>query len=291
MDQMIERMKKKKKESLMFWLIAFVVLAGGVALTALYGESNNVLMTIGVIMIVAGFILVAIALGKYSKTKSIFKNELLPQVFEEAIPGTSYDPKNGLSKDIVYATEFLKKADRFHSEDFLSGEIEDVHFMSSDVRLEERRVRHTKNGTQVTYVPYFIGRVFHFNFNKSFKGFLQVLETGRPLSRRKFEEVHMESIDFNDKFDIYSTDAHSAFYVLTPDIMEAIQKLERRHPGRISMSFYDNQLFIAINNNKNTFELNFFKRIDIEMLKEFKADLLVIRDFIETLKLNTKIFK
>ena len=187
--------------------------------------------------------------------------------------------------------QFLKKADRYHSEDYISGKIDDVDFVSSDLKLEERHVQHTKNGTRVYYVTYFLGRIFRFDFNKVFTGNLQVLETGSPYSRRKFNKVKLESIEFNKKFRIFAEEDLTAFYILTPDIMEAIFNLEKRHPGRISMSFLGDHLYVAINNNKDTFELQMFRKIDEQLIEEFKNDLLVIKDFIMSLKLNNRLFK
>jgi hypothetical protein len=169
--------------------------------------------------------------------------------------------------------------------------LEDVQFRTSDVVLEERHVQQTKNGTHVYYVAYFTGRIFEFTFHKEFEGDLQVLESGSPISNRPFKKVAMESIDFNKKFRTFSTNELSAFYVLTPDIMERMMKLERENPGRISFSFSGATLYIAINNNKNTFELRLFKKIDESMIEEFKADFLVIKDLILSLKLNQNIFK
>ena len=73
--------------------------------------------------------------------------------------------------------------------------------------------------------------------------------------------------------------------------MEAIHKIERRNPGRIGFRFHGEHLFVAINNNRDTFELKMFKKIDDSMIEEFKEDLYVIKDFIVTLKLNNNLFK
>ena len=76
-----------------------------------------------------------------------------------------------------------------------------------------------------------------------------------------------------------------------PVIMEAIFNLEKRNPGRISMSFLGDHLYVAINNGKDTFELQLYRKLDESVIEEFKQDLLVIKDFIVSLKLNNKLFK
>ncbi|MCF7923858.1 MAG: DUF3137 domain-containing protein [Candidatus Izimaplasma sp.] len=253
-----------------------------------YSENSYILPFF---FLLVGLILIAIGAYEFNNVKKDFKNKFLSKIFKELIPNIDYIPKQGLSKDITYSSELLKRADRYHAEDYLTGRIDDIDFISSDIKLEERRVRHTKNGTQTYYVTYFSGRVFRFDFHKELVGALQVLESGSPVSRRRFKKVELESIDFNKKFKTYAENDLTAFYILTPDIMEAIFALERRHPGRIGFSFLDQQLYLALNNNKNTFELQLFRKLTKEYIDEFKQDLLVIKDIIHTLKLNNSIFK
>lgn len=282
---------KKKIEKNYMFAFGFFALAVIAFLIISNGGSAEGLIVIPIVILVAGLVFMIKGSSGYSKLKKTFKTTFLKSMFEELIPGIEYKPYEGLTASAVYEGEFLKKADRYHSEDFLSGKIDDVDFISSDVRLEERHVRHTKNGTQVYYVPYFVGRVFRFDFHKELVGRLQVLETGSPYSRYKFNRVKLESIDFNKKFRTYAEDEHTAFYILTPDIMEALFAIEKRNPGVIRFSFLDQQLYVAINNNKNTFELKLFKSISTEEIEMFKKDLLTIKDLIVTLKLNNNIFK
>jgi hypothetical protein len=292
-NQKINDFNARKKAVEKDYIIAFGIF--GIALVVfLVLYSQNIyenLIVIPIIIAIGGLVFLIKGSTGYAKLKKEFKTTFLKNMFQELIPGIQYKPYEGLSKQVVYDGEFLKKADRYHSEDFLEGKIDDVDFISSDVRLEERHVRRTKNGTQVYYVPYFIGRVFRFDFHKELVGRLQVLEKGSPYSRFRFNRVKLESIDFNQKFRTFAEDEHTAFYIITPDIMEAMFEVEKRNPGVIRFSFKDQQLYIALNNNKNTFELKLFKAISTEEIEMFKKDLLTIKDFITTLKLNNNIFK
>jgi hypothetical protein len=285
-----EKFNTAKKSAEQKVAIGGVILAIGAIIALISQESSSGLMGLGIIIAIVGFIFLAIGGTSFAKIKRTFKYEVLKKMFEELIPDITYQPESGLSESIVYGTDFLKRADRFHSEDYLQGQIDGVDFISSDVKLEERHVQHTKNGTRVYYVAYFLGRIFRFEFNKEFVGSLQVLEAGSPKSRG-YNKVQMESIDFNKKFKTYSTEDITAFYILTPDIMEAIQKIERRHPGRLGISFRGDHMYVAINNNKDTFEVQMFRKIDESMIEEFKNDLLLIKEFIVTLKLNNNLFK
>ena len=279
--------KKKSERNI---IIGGIIVGIGVIVAMALSGSSQAGMIIGFILNKYGLVFIGIGGSSFSKIKRSFKTTVLTQMFKELIPDITYNPDQGLSQSIVYATDFLKHADRFHSEDFLSGQIEGVDFISSDVKLEERHVQHTKNGTRVYYVTYFLGRIFRFEFNKEFVGSLQVHEAGSPRSRG-YNKVKLESIDFNKKFKTFATEDITAFYILTPDIMESIFNLEKRNPGRIGLTFQGDHLYVAINNNKDTFEVQLFRKIDESMIEEFKKDLLVIKDFIITLKLNNNLFK
>jgi len=282
-------LRKKKSETKVIISI-FLLIVTAVLFLASGGE-GGALFIIAIIVGLATVVVLGIGMAEYAKIKKNFKSQVLTDMFKTLIPDVEYLPNRGLAPEEAYASEFLKRADRYHSEDFISGKIGEVDFISSDLKLEERHVQHTKNGTRVYYVTYFLGRVFRFEFNKNFTGNLQVLEAGSPFSRRKFEKVKLESIDFNKKFRVFAEEELTAFYILTPDIMEAIFNLEKRNPGRISMSFLGDHLYVAINNNRDTFELQMFRKIDESVIEEFKKDLLVIKDFIVSLKLNNKLFK
>ncbi len=245
----------------------------------------------GLILLIPGVVYMIMGSSKFGKLSKRFKNEVLRDVISGFVENGIFDPDRGLDMNTVYNTEFLKRADRSHTEDYLSGKIDGVEFISSDVKLEERHVEHTKNGTRTYYVAYFLGRIFEFDFNKSFEGYLQVLEGAKPQSRRKFQKVKLESVVFNKKFKTYSTNDHTAFYVLTPHLMEALLSFEQNNKGKIYFSFIGSKLYVGINNFKDTFELKMFKVLDESSFEEFKKELFVIKEVVTELKLNNNIFK
>lgn len=274
----------------------FILIGGAVAVLGLLGLFIAASTMPGgfeilILVIIVGLIFAGIGFAQFSSVVKKFKSDYLKELISEWIEDGYYDPKRGLSPAQVYHCEFLKKADRFHSEDLLTGKIDGVRFEASDVQLQERRQRQTKNGTQTYYVTYFKGQMYVFDFNKDFEGYLQVLENQRPQSRRKYERVKLESIEFNKKFNTYSTNQHTAFYILTPQFQERLMALERAHPGKIGFSFVDNQLHMAINNNKSNFTIHIFRRIDEALIKAFKEDLQVLYNIIDELKINKRIFK
>ncbi len=290
MDKELQQYQSRKTKAEQKTMIGGFLILPGIALVLTLGD-HTIFLWLGILFIIIGAISIAMGASAYSKVVMDFKLNFLKKMMGEWIEEGEYYPKRGLTKTEVYHSEFLKRADRFYAEDLITGKIDGVTFKSSDLKLEERKTRHTKNGTQTYYETFFRGQMYVFDFNKTFDGFLQVLERGRPISRRKYEKIKLESMAFNKKFTTYSTNSHSAFYVLTPHFMESMMKIEREHPGQIFFSFIDTQMHMAINNNKDNFAIRMFRKIDQALIETFKKDLAIIYDIVDDLKLNKNIFK
>jgi len=286
MDKILTAFQRRKANAERIGVAGvLLVVAGGLV----YAFAETVPLSAA--LAVGGAILVFFSYANFTQIEEEFKSGVLSELIERSVQDADYDHKRGLTPHQVYQCEFLKTADRFHSEDFLSGTIDNVAFVSSDVVLKERRVQTTKHGTQTYYHTYFKGRMFTFEFNKHFEGVLQVLEETSPVTRRPFERVKLESVDFNKKFKTFATDSHLAFYVLTPHFMDALLRFEANHPGKLSFSFIDSKLHIGINNFKDTFSLKFFQKMNQEMIQTFQQDIDILYTIVDELKLNRNIFK
>jgi len=278
-----------KKRKLCVWLTISGIVVFIIALILIVSLPEKaeilsiILMIIGVGVFIAGRI-------KFVSLKKVFKTKHLKPYIEKKYPTYKYEPKQGLSREFVNSLGMYKTPDRFRSEDMLLGTFKDVKFTSSDVVLEERRVRHTKNGTQVYYVPYFTGRIFAFDFNKKIVGKVLVSEGHKTTFFNKLSKVSLESIDFNKQFNTYATDQESAFYILTPQFMEALLKIERNNPGSITMLFTEGKYYIGINSNRDTFELSLWHKVNEETVKSFIKDLTIFEEIVDELKIDRKIF-
>lgn len=244
----------------------------------------------GYIFIVLAAILIGIGYIKFSQVSKEFKNKYLRDLISKTFDDANYYPDKGVNVNQVYNSDLVKKADRHHTEDLITGRVDGVNFLTSDVKLEERRVRHTKNGTQVYYVTYFLGRFFEFDFPKEFKSKILVTEGSIFTWFSSYKKIELESVDFNKKFKTYTQNEHDAFYVLTPHLMESIQKLESQNPGSLGLTFAGTKLYILINNHINTFDLKLFRTIDMSVIKGLERDLSVIKEIVQELKLNRNIF-
>ena len=107
-----------------------------------------------------------------------------------------------------------------------------------------------------------------------------------------YNKVSMEDMEFNKEFKVYAQNELDAFYVLTPNCMEKIKELKDKTKGRLLLCFINNRLHVGLYNNKDLFEANIFKKINLEeeqnkTLNEMK----IITEFVDTLDLDNDLFR
>ncbi|MBN2540527.1 MAG: DUF3137 domain-containing protein [Bacilli bacterium] len=224
---------------------------------------------------------------KIKKISNDFKKVYVTQEMKKIFPDSSYYYDRGFSEDEVIASGLLFKRDRYHSEDMIRGMFENVSFRCSDVLQREVH----SNGKTTTTVTVFQGRFYEFDFPKIFRNNLLLLQPMqfRPFS--KFHKIKMESIEFNSSLKVYAEDDHEAFYILTPQLMERLIQMDRKYFNKITFSFLNHRLYIAIDSRIDYFDIKPFKTVDESILQEYQEELRDIKDFILELQLNETLFK
>jgi len=107
------------------------------------------------------------------------------------------------------------------------------------------------------------------------------------------QKIILEDSKFNKKFDVYSSNQVEARYLVTPAFMEKFYNLKTVFGAKnIRCSFFDNNLMIAIETNKDLFEFgNIFKSVhDGLTIYQFYQEIKAIHDLIDYFKLNEKIY-
>ncbi|MDF2700428.1 MAG: hypothetical protein K0Q49_1986 [Haloplasmataceae bacterium] len=218
------------------------------------------------------------------KYKKSFKNTLIPLALKQFGDNITYNEK-GIDKDLVYSTEMFGDFTSFSSEDTVSGKFNEVLFTSSDVRIGY----YVSTGKTINYVPICHGQLYIFDFNKNFN--TKTIITERSIAMpEECKKIKLESTVFNKQFRIYSDNEQETFYLLTPHFMEKLLELEKRHEGDLFIGLMNNKLHIGIHNDKDRFEPPLFSEFDKRTFDNQLDDLYLIKDIIEELKLNVKIF-
>lgn len=232
----------------------------GVIITAVFAFLLGGLHPMLLMIIFASFVLTSVIASKNKKEYStVYKNLLVREALENTFTDFQFFPSLGISKNEIIFTDMMQMGNRYYCEDYVKGKYKEVPFEQSDVCIQN--VTHT--GKTTNTVTYFRGRWMIFNFNKNFRCDLQVREKGFSYSKRKgglftpddekMEKIELEDIDFNNRFDVRGQNIQEAFYLLTPQIIEAMHNLSEQTSGRIMFCFVRNKLHVAVNNGVNSF--------------------------------------
>ncbi|HRX92186.1 MAG TPA: DUF3137 domain-containing protein [Candidatus Izemoplasmatales bacterium] len=228
-----------------------------------------------------GFLLAGTAHARFKKISSSFKEKYMPSLIEKVLPGTQYYPESGFAWEDVASMRFLKKSDRYHSEDYLIGTYKNIRFESADCKLQDVH----SNGKTTTVVTVFLGRVYRYEFPKNFPTELLLIQPGlgKKWGFGSYETIKTESIDFNKEFLTFARDELKAFEMLLPQFMEKLLELDRKYNDKIAVSFVGNTLNVAINNNIDTLEIRLFHPLDETVFNEFESEIGDVKSLLDSL--------
>ena len=281
-------------------LLCSIVVTAALILAMMAPEGHLRIKGVGILLIlVVGAAITAAVTSEYQERyRALYKKHFLLQPLQKTFTDLQYAPDKGIPFQTIAETGMIAMGTLFHSEDYIQGRYQKLRFEQSDILMEER---HYAQGS-CSYSSSFIGRWMIVDFNKEFRANIQIVQKGFPGSTQSpgvagfpfpFQKVSTESETFNRDFRVYAQIEHEAFYIITPALMERIQKLAARIKGSMMLCFTGQRLHIAIQEGKNSFEPpSIFQNFDVQgAMWNAWDEIRVITDVIDALNLNTDLFK
>ena len=196
----------------------------------------------------------------YQAFNSLFKSRYVLRTIQDmGIFGQlSYDPRAGFTHDDIRNAAVVNCGDKryFESEDLLTGCYRGVRFAFSDVTTK-RMVRRGKRSELDTLFDGQVIRFDRFDQQKRSSGHLQIFQKEFLSDLRGWTAEHRVETDsaaFNSRFQIYAADEHNAFYILTPHLMEKIQRFQELAGEQIAVTFRGAAMFVAISRTRSIFD-------------------------------------
>ncbi len=209
--------------------------------------------------------------------KDKFKTIFVEEPFKAAFTKVSYEKDQGISQDIIDATDMMTLGNRYYTNDYVMGYYKNVKFERADIKIQQ----HTRSGKSSHTTTYFNGRWLIFDFNKKFHFDLQIISnrfyysqknktffTSKEERRHKLE---LEDENFNERFTVYAQDDHEAYYILTPTFMEVLKNMYHSMGSPFMLGFANNQLHVAFNTERDSMEPSIFSSIE-EQKQKVKQD-------------------
>lgn len=271
-------------------IVAAIVFLIGLYICIGNGGNLPVIAITAVIAIICWYSCVS---AKSRQLSVFYKQNIISAIISRLCENASFQPENGIPEQTFRASGlFGTPPDRYHSEDLISGKIGKTSFTCAEIVAEEKRTTTDSKGrTRTRWVDIFRGFFFIADFQKDFQGQTIVYRNSWLKLGSGKQRVKLENPAFEKSFDTYSTDQIEARYILSPSLMEKLLELDRKFPGRITVSFLNSTVIIAIPDSKNHFEASVWQsQLRSEGLREEFFTLMALLNIIHDLNLNLRIW-
>lgn len=258
---------------------------------------------------------------KYQKHRLNFKEKIVWSMSREMLrlcemPGETdayryeckYEHADRITNDSIHTSRLFDfTINKIRGEDKFSGMLGLTEFQLSELTLIQVQTRtNSKGRTTRRNVTMFDGILFIADFHKEFEGVTllksaNIFNTGTiggllsPL-RSLFsilsaeKSIDLENEDFNNAFDVQTTDDIKARYILSSSMMERLLKFKSNHRQKIEISFVHSRMYVALSSGRNYFEPKLFEAIDKKQAKIIYDDLNFFFGMVEDFDLNTRIW-
>lgn len=246
------------------------------------------------ILAVIGLLIWPVLIGRQSeKLRAFYKEQIIQPIVASIYRDADYRPEEGIDEKIFCSCGlFSTHPDSYGAEDMIEGRVGATRFSFSEVHAQEKRTSHNgKGGTTTYWVDIFRGFLFVADFNKEFAGRTVVKRNTLFSFSAPGERVKLEDPAFEKRFDVYSTDQIEARYILSTSLMKRITELDEDFGGRLTLSFHDSSLVVAIPEAVNHFEASVWRSVLDRTL--FEREFGTIRQLVgivDELNLNLRIW-
>ena len=292
----IDKMNSLYEKSKCYHLLSQILFGIGAALILFVAHAMPSMFVFGVGGAVLCCLISIIFFAPESKRtmnalRTEYKDTFLPGMLNECFDNAKFEYWVGLTEMEIMQTSLYKLGNRLESEDLLSGEYKGVSFKQADVHIWN----HIETDEENRDVEYFNGRIIMFDTKTDYSSSVRVISKSKILGkgdyRLGFDEAHrveMESMEFNDLFNVYARTGHDAFYILTPEVMEHMLTIWKKY-GKddknqyrdMSFHFRDNKFYFAVENGGSTFEPGKFPISYPDERKKLEKDIQIIMELIE----------
>lgn len=313
-SRMLLRAKHNKR--LMICIpLAVLLFCAGIYLESLSSGGDAILFKMCIFI---GFLLFGWAYSPVFKYKSQVKNQILP-IICSFFGNLTYFEHGTQPKTEVEKAGIFPKYSGMQSEDLIRGTYEGVALEMQELKLTRGSGKNKKN--------VFKGVIFIAEFNKKFAGRTYIKKDMGKFSNwlesltNDLEKVELEDPEFEEMFEVFSTNQIEARFILTTSFMERIKRLSELKVNSgdsrstsaseqfaeiianqgfssyikkiygVRCSFVENKMYISINMSYNLFEASSINKtlLDIEDIHIFLAQMNSFFEIIKILKLNEKI--
>lgn len=241
-----------------------------------------ILLILGPIGIIIGIAIVFVIGKKGSKYTNLFKERITNPLLREIHFVEEIDPLRGIDEQIYKKADFRDSDyDQYGSVGYIGGKIENAKMEFAEAWTTKIHTSYDEEGKKhETRVTTFNGLVIAITSEKFFvNGYIHIFSDKDDKSifkfREKEEKVHMDSMEFEENFDVYASDPIKAMEILTSDTMQRLIEEKQIIKDKYEISITENFIIVRIfDNSKSLFNIRTTKTKPDERAQQIKMDLL-----------------
>jgi hypothetical protein len=214
---------------------------------------------------------------------AMYKTQFLPGILESRLEKIhTFEPQNGLSREIVEKSGIFPNFDFIATNDYLRASHGGVNFEYCDMQLQEEQTRTDSDGdTHTSIVTVFLG----FFLIAEFDHFVDTPVFIRAGGGKG--NVTTESVEFDRAFSVKCDTPVDALRILTPQMMDDILKIKAYCQKPVSLAFFDDKIFFGSEPGKDLLEIALdIKKPISESRKQIDKDIDFITGLIDLLNIR-----
>lgn len=283
----IHSYQSKIKGFKVVWALCIVVSVLAVISAGVFGGLINhssgsvklLLAGVGACFLVV-FIMVRLMSKTEKQMKTFIGENITKHILAQFIRLTGYEPLKYMPENEMRESGALPSYNQISGSDYVKGTYKGKEVEFCDLKLEyEESDTDSDGNTTTSCVTVFQGHLLKIRLGRHLDGGVRVLE--RRVKRKKkgssgvmnsfwskmgltpYQDVEMEDEEFNRAFGVKAQNPHTAFYILTPQFMQSIIRMDRIANAHTNICFVGDYAYISLNNGRDSFEIkNTFKNVE-----------------------------
>lgn len=230
--------------------------------------------------------------GQSRNAKAVYDEKIMAKAVQEILPGAVLEPDSSVDSMDFYVHGVVPDFDDSQGSYLIRFEKNGKAFAFSNLTLTRRE----KDRNDRYYnKAVFVGQAYELGYKSQMPGTVRIMTTSQWMGREvldgfkrqdkdREEKIETENEVFNGQFDVYATDAHSAFYVVTPVVMERLLDMKAKY-GSFGVAVSGDKIMIALCSRYYLFEppgdYREIEKISVEKSKDEIGQMLVFAKLLE----------
>lgn len=238
----------------------------------------------GLVQMVMGCVMFYVFLKglKFKKAKEEeYDEKVIKRAVAEVIPNAEFIRNECIKAGTLYKYGIIPTYDKHKKRGMIRYQKDKKDYCFSNIHLLSRK---EDKHERVYYDTSYMGQAYTVHYKTGLSGTVRIFATrtmavikkktnaGYASKRSEETKIETESIQFNDNFNVYATSEQSAFFVLSPLVMEQLFEMKRIY-GQVGVYISGNDVVIVLETNRILFpERIYINQKEAESLEASKAE-------------------